>query len=256
VLVLLLEFSGVQAVFADYLQSTQEQADGGVATEAPLMLEALSASSSFAFVLFLVGSVFPAALVISYVRSIFAGEGRAVAKVYSQALPLWIKMIGLYCITWGGVVLVGMSIIMLFSVMGLANTSLSSLFMTGFIGGCIYLHHRLSLAPYFCAQGRIGLIQALKASWQYAQPVVLVLMLGNFLVHVVVVVLLSGVGNVLQGFLPLGMSQSVDIVISVIASLAAVLQVIFVYRVFAFVTEKHEGPHSGSGQDTDPASNE
>lgn len=239
VLVFLLELSGIEVFFADYMQQvSQEQAGAEASVEPVPLMETLSASSSFMFLFYLVCSVYPTALVISYVRCVFAGEESTLSKVHSASLPLWVSMIGLYCLTWGAIVIVGMVFIFLLSLVGLAQSSATSLFMTGYIGLCIYLHHRLSLAPYFCAQRRIRLVDALKLSWQYAQPVVLVLMFGNFLVYVAVVVLLSGVGNILQSIVPEVVYPGVEIGISVFASLAGVLQVVFIYRVFAFVTQK------------------
>lgn len=192
------------------------------------------------FVLYLVLSVVPTALVILYVQAVFAARSPTTAQIYSTVLPLVIAMIGLYAMVWGALFGFFMIVFTALSAVGGQGGEGTSLFMTLYFGVCVYVHHRLSLAPYIWVNERISLRMALQRSWVEAKPAVFVLIFGNCLLYVGTLLIISMFVSVLQGILPDELSLVVRLLSSVVAGIGSVVMTIFVYRVYAFLQDHRQ----------------
>lgn len=254
-MVLLFSASGVEEYVSQYMsqmaQMEAEQApapgldtgrtgDAMTAGDTPpeqiQPLQPMPIGSMLLFLVYLAGSVYPIAVLILYIKNVFAGDPHINSTLYQQAVPLWLQMIGLYICVWGSLLLVSGFFFLLINLLGL--TSLTSLFFPIIFGVSLYVHHRLSLAPYFCAQRQVSIKEALRSSWQEAKSYVLILIVGQFIFYMTVIMLVNLFGQLLQQITPESVHNGVQIMMNSLASFGGLLQSIYVYRVFALVEEK------------------
>ena len=200
-------------------------------------LEPLSAMGVVLFVVYLLGGLYPTAIVIHYVRSVFAAEEVETNKLHSRASALWGRLLGIYLLVWGGLLLMFAGGYGILHALGLAQLG-GSLIVSVLFGLGLYIHHRLSLAPYFCATTGMDIIDGLKASWKHAQGYVFTLIMGHLVLYLAVIFSLSLIGQVLQTVVSEGMTTTIQFVISVLAGFGGILQTIYVYRIYSLIQEK------------------
>lgn len=194
-------------------------------------------STGLLFGLYLILSVVPTALVILYVQAVFAAQSPNTSQLYAASLPLVIALLGFYTLVWGALFGFFILVFSVLSVLGGLGNEGTSFLITIYFGGCIYVHHRLSLAPYIWVNEPMPLRAALQKSWQEAKPVVFILLFGNCLLYVGALMLISMLVSVLHSLLPEQLAVVIRLFSSVVAGIGGVLMTIFVYRVYAFLQE-------------------
>jgi len=235
VLALIFEFSGIEATIAEYVKQAMPSETAETAPTA-IVLPEVSLTTGLLSIVYLLGCLFPVALIIQYIRLIFAGEPAPYGRVYSYAIALWGKMIAIYLTIFGGMAVVILTLLGLFTAIGL-NQVVSSLLLNVILIGAVYIYHRLSLAPYFCAHQTLSVQQALRLSWQKARPYVFYLVIGHMLLYMAALIIISVIAQIGQNIVPPVALGGFSFLLDLLVSVASILQTIFAFRVFAIANE-------------------
>lgn len=221
----------------DVVHSKRSSVESQESSVKPVDIQPLSATSMLLFVAYLLASLFPTAIVIHYVRSVFAAEEINFPVLYSRSMALWGSLLGLSLLVWGGLLLSFAGVYGILYAIGIAQAA-ESVILPLLFGLGLYIHHRLSLAPYFCANTGMDIIDGLKASWSQAQGYVFTLIIGHLVLVLIIAMSTSMIGQILQGLVTDTISGSVTFLTSVIAGFGGILQTIYVYRIYSLIQEK------------------